>query len=72
MLGNLLRLLGHQFNEVGVVPVHARQDGPTRTTDKRKKMAGVAKTPSQTMRGVPNVGEAARHHRRHRPAACLG
>ena len=27
-------------------------------------MAGVAKTPSHTMRGVPNVGEAARNHRR--------
>ena len=28
MLGDPLRLLGHQFNGVGVVPVHARQDGP--------------------------------------------
>ena len=37
MLGNPLRLLGHQFNGVGVVPVHARQDGPTRTTKKKKK-----------------------------------
>ena len=27
-------------------------------------MVAVTKTPSQTMREVPNVGEAARHHRR--------
>ena len=45
------------------MPVHARQDGPIRTTNKRK-MAGVAKPPSHTSRGVPDVGEAARHHRR--------
>ena len=30
-----------------MVSVHARQDDPTKTTDE---------TPSQTMRGVPNVG----------------
>ena len=63
MLGDALRLLGHQVNGVGVVPVHARQDGPIRTTNKRK-MAGVAKPPSHTSRGVPDVGETARQHRR--------
>ena len=63
MLGDPLRLLGHQVNGVGVVPGHARQDGPTRTTNKRKT-AGAAKPPSHTSRGVPDVGEAARHHRR--------
>ena len=63
MLGNPLRLLGHQVSGMGVVPVQARQDGPIRITNKRK-MAGVAKPPSHTSRGVPDVGEAARQHRR--------
>ena len=57
MRGSPLRLRGHQVNGVGVVPVHARQDGPIRTTNKRKT-AGVAEPPSHTSRGVPNVGEA--------------
>ena len=43
MLGDPLRLLGHQVNGVGVVPVHARQDGPIKTTNKKKKMAGVVR-----------------------------
>ena len=59
MLGNPLRLVGHHVNGVGVVPGHVRQDGPIRTTDKRKT-AGVARPPNHTSRGVPNVGEAAR------------
>ena len=63
MLGSPRKLLGHRINGVGVVPVHVRQDGPTETTNKRK-MAGVAKPPSHTLRGVPNVGETARYLRR--------
>ena len=62
-LGDPLRLLGHQVNGVGAVPVHARQDGPIRTTNKRR-MTGVPRPPSHTSRGVPDVGEAPRQHRR--------
>ena len=61
--GGPLRLLGHPVNGVGVVPVHARQDGPIRTTNIRK-MAGVPRPPNHTSRGVPDVGEALRQHRR--------
>ena len=39
--GGPRRLLG-PVNGVGVVPVHARRGGPTKTSD-RRKMAGVAK-----------------------------
>ena len=67
MLGIPLRLLGHQFNGVGVVPVHARQNGPTRTTNKKKKKKDGwgSKTPSQTMRGVPDVGHSSCAQRVH-------
>ena len=40
MLESPLMLRGHPFNVAGVVPVHARRDGPKRT-------AGAAKTPSK-------------------------
>ena len=54
---------GHQISGASVVPGHARRDGPTKTSN-RRKMIGVAKTPSRATRGVPNVGEAIYHHRR--------
>ena len=63
MLENPLKLRGHQFNGAGVMPVHARRGGPTRTENKRK-MAGVPRPPSHTSRGVPDVGEAPRQYRR--------
>ena len=47
-----------------MVSVHARQDDPTKTTDKKKNGWG-SETPSQTMRGVPNVGHSSCAQRIH-------
>ena len=56
---------GHQISGAGVVPGHARRDGPTKTSN-RREMIGVInkKNPSRATRGVPNVGKAIYHHRR--------
>ena len=53
-LGDPLRLFGHQFGGAGVVPVHARRDGPTRTADKRK-MARVRFQVKQRVEFRPSV-----------------
>ena len=50
-----LRLFGHQFDGAGVVPVHARRDGPTRTANKRK-MARVKLQVRQRVKFRPSGG----------------
>ena len=55
----------HQISGANVVPVHARRDDPT-TTSNRRKMFGIKKKnrPSRATRGVPSVGKAVYHHHR--------
>ena len=56
---------GHQISGANVVPGHARRDGPTKTSNRRKMFGEKKKDPRRATRGVLDVGKAISHHHRH-------